>query len=120
MSKVTRLIFVVFCLINIAACSNLTKEHPSFTGEKQWDFDHNLQFREIKLAPNHYQIRVFQLGNVPFEKISAFVLRRGLRICQSYNYKVELLKGVEGFNDKQGSPNLILSDLVANIECPST
>ena len=119
MTTLRRLLCISFCLINITACSSLTKDHARFTGEKQWDFDHHLQFSEIELAPNHYQVRVFQINNVAFEKISAFIIRRGIIICQRYHYKIELLKGVEGVNDKKGSPNLILSDLVANIECPT-
>lgn len=117
MYKIVRLSVSILLIGNIMACSNLAKNEPSFSGEKQWDFDHEVQFTEKRISPNQYRLRAFQMNKVPFERLASFLLRRSLIICQSYNYKIEILQGVEEFDEKLGSPNKILKDLSANLEC---
>jgi len=39
-------------------------------------------------------------------------------LCKSYGFKVEVLGGVESYNEEQYYKNLIPTSLEANVECP--
>jgi hypothetical protein len=101
----------------LSACAGPT---PAVLGQAQseWDFDHKLQFKRTQFDDNHYQLEVIPNNKVDFERLSAFLLRRSYLICGSYGYKLELIKGVESFDFPRASPNLIMPNLTAKIECP--
>jgi len=81
------------------------------------DFDHNVQFQQETLKANLYHLSVISTNKTQFSTLAAFLIRRSLIICQNYGFKIEVLQGVEGFNDGIGLPNLIMKSLSANIEC---
>ena len=85
--------------------------------KSEWDFDHQLQFKKTKFDDNNYQLEVIANNNVSFDRLSAFLLRRGYLICGQYGYKLQLVKGVESFDYPRASPNLIMPNLTAKLEC---
>lgn len=103
---------VVFC-ISLSACSNIDTEN----GASQWDFDHNIQFKQTKLVENKYHLQVIPKSDTHFSKLATFMMRRSYEICGTYGFTIEVLKGVEKFTDRQSFPNLIMPSLSANIEC---
>jgi len=109
------LVFVITCFI-ISACSNL--ETKTENSASQWDFDHNIQFKQTKLSENKYHLQVISKSDTHFSKLAAFMMRRSYEICATYGFKIEVLKGVEKFNDRKSFPNLIMPSLSVNIECP--
>ncbi len=104
---------VIFLCLSLSSCAELINN----TGEPQWDFDHNVQYRQIKLSDNKYHLVIVPQKRTPFSRLATFLLRRSKDMCGNYGYKIEVLDGVQGFNDKQGSPNYIWGSLEANIEC---
>lgn len=88
--------------------------------QSEWNFDHQLQFKETKFDDNNYQLEIIPNNKVSFERLSAFLLRRGYLICGSYGYKLELITGVESFDYPRASPNFIMPNLTAKLECPSS
>jgi hypothetical protein len=112
MLKINRLLLLGLLTAGVVGCSNTPNG-------QQWDFDHEVQFTQTELSPHHYELTVMQSNKVPFAKLATFLLRRSLILCGEYGYKLEVIKGVEGFDDKFSSPNFIRSNLSANLECPS-
>lgn len=83
----------------------------------QWDFDHNVRFIKTDLTENTFQLELIPNIRGNFEQLSAFLIRESYKICGRYQYKIEIIQGVEGFDDKKAMPNYIPSSLIANIEC---
>jgi len=83
----------------------------------EWDFDHQVQYKKTKLSANIYQIEIVSGNSANFDKLSAFLLRQSYLICGQYGYKLEILKGVESFDHSRASPNLIMPNLTAKLEC---
>lgn len=111
---VRKLICLGFVL-TLAACASNVK---TVNGASQWDFDHQVQFKQTDLENGSYHLQVIANQDTEFSKLATFLMRRSLRICKSYGFKIEVLKGVEGFDDKLSFPNMIMPSLSANIECP--
>ncbi len=111
-----RLFYSAILCISLSACSTTNTEN----GTSQWDFDHSIQFKQTKLAENKYHLQVIPKSDTHFSKLATFMMRRSYEICGTYGFKIEVLKGVEKFTDRQSFPNLIMPSLSANIECPST
>jgi len=108
-----RVFLVIVLTIFLSACSNLNRTD----GNSQWDFDHNLQFKEKKLSDSKYHLEIIPKNDTYFGQLATFLVRRSYEICGQYGYTLEILKGVEGFNDRVGLPHLIQSSLSANVEC---
>lgn len=109
-------LFIGLLLLSGCANSNLS----DFNHEKSyWDFDHELQYKKIKLDNFNYRIEVIPNNKVGFARLSAFLLRQSYKICGGYGFKLELIKGIKGFDYPRASPNLILPNLTAKLECPS-
>jgi len=101
--------------LTLTACANQVNT-PN--GSSQWDFDHQVQFKQTDLENGNYHLQVIAKQDTEFSKLATFLMRRSLRICKSYGFKIEVLKGVERFDDKLSFPNMIMPSLSANIECP--
>jgi hypothetical protein len=113
--------FILLTLIFMLLQACTATESIGLTQTKPvWDFDHQLQYRKIQLAVNNYQLEVISNSKVNFERLSAFLLRRSYLICGAYGYKLELIKGIESFDYPRASPNLILPNLTAKLECAIT
>lgn len=107
---------VFFSLFNsIAACTTLTDDASQST--TQWDFDHQLQFRQKLLNDRTFQLEIIRNSRVNFKTLAAFLLRKSYLVCEGYHYKLEILQGIEGFDDKRAMPNYIPRSLIAKIEC---
>ncbi|WP_448246975.1 hypothetical protein [Thalassotalea agariperforans] len=109
---------VVFCFLMMFLTS-CAQQAELNNGESQWDFDHNLQFSETLISDNIYHIEIIPNDKTNFSRLATFLMRRSLRLCQSYGFKIEVLKGVESYDHKRSFPNMIMSKLAANVECPS-
>ena len=108
-----KFISVVVFIFTLMGCQSTGAEQ----GQTQWDFDHQIQFKEQKKTDGSYHIEVIAHNETRFEILATFLLRRSLELCQSYGFNIEVLKGVEGFNDKLGLPNMIMPSLAANVYC---
>jgi len=110
-----RLYLFIFLSALLSGCSNI----EPINGGAQWDFDHNIQFKQTKISENKYHLQVIPKSDTHFSKLATFMMRRSYEICRTYGFKIEVLKGVEKFTDRQSFPNLIMPSLSANIECSS-
>ncbi len=109
----------VLALFVCVTSSCAIKESDQILGQakSEWDFDHQVQFKKTKFDDNNYQLEIMPNTKVSFERLSAFLLRRGYLICGSYGYKLKLITGVESFDYPRASPNLIRPNLTAKLEC---
>lgn len=114
--KSALLVLLIFLL---GSCAGPTQ---AVLGQAQteWDFDHHLQFKKTQFDEHNYQLEIIPNNNVSFERLSVFLLRRGYLICGRYGYKLELITGVESFDHFRASPNMIMPNLTAKLECPRT
>jgi hypothetical protein len=119
MLKITYVVTALFFFITLPACSVNDTQKTLNNGTAQWDFDHNIQFRRTQLAAHLYQLELIPNNRVNFDKLAAFLLRESHIICGSYHYKIEVIQGVEGFDDKRVMPNYIAPSLIAKLECNS-
>jgi hypothetical protein len=117
MSKLSYVLTTLCFSITLSACSATNSQTALNNGATQWDFDHNLQFRYTKLSTIAYQLEVIPNGRVKFDRLAAFLLRKSFIICASYNYNIEIIQGIEGFDDKRAMPNYITPSLIAKIKC---
>ncbi len=101
----------------IISCTSLEKSVSNDGSISLWDFDHNIQFTQTKLAYKHFQLDVISNNNVGFERLATFLLRKSYSLCGGYHYKIEIIQGIESFDDKRSMPNYIFPSLIAKIEC---
>ena len=107
---------LVVTTLLLSACSS---QQGIPNGASQWDFDHQVQFKQTDLKGGKHHLQVIAKQDTEFSKLATFLMRQSLRICKSYGFKIEVLEGVERFDDKLSFPNMIMPSLSANIECPS-
>lgn len=107
---------LIAILLLLGACA---KQKAISNGASQWDFDHQVQFKQTDLNDGKYHLQVVAKQSTEFSKLATFLMRQSLRICKSYGFKIEVLEGVERFDDKLSFPNMIMPSLSANIECPN-
>jgi len=117
MDKTLRLVILCAWCSVISACSTLYNHEISDNGNAQWDFDHNVQFTQIKLAKNTYQLEIIPNSKVNFERLATFLLRKSYNLCGGYHYKLEIIQGIEGFDDKRAMPNYVFPSLIAKVTC---
>jgi hypothetical protein len=103
----------------LAACETTPDATMLGEAKSSWDFDHKLQYKKTQFDDTHYQLEVITNNKVGFERMSGFLLRRSYLICGGYSYSLTFIKGVESFDFKRQSPNLIRSNLVAKLDCLS-
>jgi hypothetical protein len=107
----------IFFLVGCQTTPNATIMSEA---KSTWDFDHKLQYKKTQLDDTNYKLEVITNSKVNFERMSGFLLRRSYLICSGYDYSLKVTKGVESFDFKRQSPNLIRSNLVAKLECLSS
>jgi len=108
----------VLILLSLVMLFGCAKNIETPNGASQWDFDHQIQFKQTDLKNGKHHLQVIAKNNTEFSKLATFLMRQSLQICKSYGFKIEVLKGVERFDDKLSFPNMIMPSLSANIECP--
>ena len=117
--KVSVIMVLVITLSFVLSSCAIKSDHVlQSTGGSQWDFDHQVQYKQTQIAENSYQLEVISGHRVKFETLSAFLLRRGYLICGNYGYKIEVLNGVQSYDHFKASPNLIMPNLSAKLDCP--
>ncbi len=116
MKKISQLLLCTILFFTISSCASLQKSIGS-NSTTLWDFDHNVQFKQTKLSDRHYTLEVIPNNKVDFEQLATFLLRKSYRLCGGYHYKIEMIQGIEGFDDKRAMPNYIFPSLIAKIEC---
>lgn len=108
---------VAICTVIMAACATVPTDVKTGETKSSWDFDHKLQYKKTRIDDTHYHLEVITNNKTNFERMSAFLLRRSYLICGGYGYSLEFIKGVESFDFKRQSPNLIRSNLMAKLTC---
>jgi hypothetical protein len=116
MKKVSQLFLYSILFSTISGCTSLQKSIGSDRATL-WDFDHNVQFKKTKLSDRHFTLEVIPNNKVGFEQLATFLLRKSYSLCGGYHYKIEMIQGIEGFDDKRAMPNYIFPSLIAKIEC---
>ena len=106
---------VILLLVFASACSQ--KQFLMDGEQAYWDFDHQVQFKQRKLSKTSYHIEIIANKAASFERSAVFLLRRAQIICPSYGYSLQILDGVESYDHKRASPNLIMGNLKAKIDC---
>jgi len=101
----------------LTSCANEPNPNTNETTSSHWDFDHQLQYKQTQLADDLYQLEAMQNNSVGFERLATFLLRKSYNLCGHYHYKIEMIQGIEGFDDKRAMPNYIFPSLIAKIEC---
>ena len=117
MLKIINVMTTLFFCLTLSACSSFDTKTSLNGGAAQWDFDHSVQFRQTKLTTNRYQLEIIPNNKINFERLAVFLLRKSHQICGSYHYKIEIIQGVEGFDDKPVMPNYITPSLIAKLVC---
>ena len=107
------LLFIVFN--QITGCSNA--KGIERTQGIQWDFDHRVQFIQTQLANDNFQLEIIPNNKVGFGQLAKFLLRKSYSLCGHYHYKLEMIQGIENFDDKRAMPNYIFPSLMAKVEC---
>lgn len=124
-SKIHCVFWIVFAGFILAGCQSrsLLVQQPNQTETNRqslWDFDHEVRYNKTKLADNKYQLEVEANGQVSFERLATFLLRKSYQLCRGYGFQLKMLDGIESFDHYRATPNLIMSNLKANLECPSS
>lgn len=116
MKKSIRIFMLLAGTMVISACANLDNNKKA-KSSTQWDFDHNVQFTQTTLSKNTYQLEIIARSKVKFETLSTFLLRKSYSLCQQYHYTLEIVQGIESFDDKRAMPNYIFPSLIAIVDC---
>jgi len=106
-------IILLASVIVISACSSTDKK----VDHSQWDFDHHVRFEQTVISDNSYQVIVLRNNDTHFAQMSMFILRHAKTICSGSSYQLEVLQGVEDFDDKRVAQSYIQPSLIANITC---
>ena len=117
MNNITSMVLLFLFYAGINGCASLSTQVAINNGTARWDFDHHVQFKQIKLAEQYYQLEIIPNDNVNFGRLASFLIRKSYSLCGSYHYKLEMVQGIEGFDDKKAMPNYLLPSLIAKVEC---
>lgn len=115
MKKITSIMIMTTLCSSLFSCSALQDNKKE--NVTKWDFDHNVQFIQSNLKKNTFQLEILPNNRVNFEPLATFLLRKSYSLCGSYHYTMEMIQGIEGFDDKRAKPNYIQPSLIAKIEC---
>jgi len=113
-----KIVLLIFCVL-MAGCAQLFDEHASISEGKVWDFDHQVQFEQYKITDNRYNLKIRSTSKTRFSTLSAFLVRQSFQLCKAYGFKIEVIDGVETYNDEKYIKSFIPASLEANIECPT-
>jgi len=111
-----KLILIIFTLF-ISGCAQITGLESVTSDGKSWDFDHQVQYDQYKINDNEYTLLIRSTNRTRFSMLSAFLVRQSFLLCEGYGYKIEVLEGVETYNDEKYIKNYIPASLKAKIEC---
>lgn len=112
-----KIALLMFCFV-IAGCAQIFDDNSEAAEGKSWDLDHQVQFEQYKISDNLYNLRIRSTNKTRFSRLSAFLVRQSFKICKNYGFKIEIVDGVETYNDEKYIKSYIPASLEANIECP--
>lgn len=121
-------LYCAFIVVLIGLILSACQHTPAQQGEKPphearkeslWDFDHEVRYYQTQLSKSSYQLEVVANGRVKFERLATFLMRKSYQLCQGYGYQLKVLDGVESFDHYRASPNLIMGNLKASLQCSS-
>lgn len=106
------LTLIVYSLL-LVACTSTDKSART----SEWDFDHHVRFEQKVLSNNSYQVTVLRNNDTHFAQLSMFILRHAKAICSGERYQLEILQGIEDFDDQRIAQSYIQPSMIANITC---
>jgi hypothetical protein len=109
-------ILIISIVLLLSGCADTLNDN-GFPEGKSWDFDHQVQFDQQQINENTYYVRVRSTSKTRFARLATFLLRQSFAICKNYGFKIEVLNGVESYNDERYIKSYIPSSLEANVEC---
>jgi len=104
----------------ISGCAQFNENQPRVVDGKIWDFDHNVQFEQYKVNDNTYSLTIRSTSKTRFSSLATFLVRQSFKLCKDYGFKIEVLDGVETYNDERYIKSYIPASLQANVECAPT
>jgi len=110
----TVLVLLVFF---ISGCAQIFDDKRSVVDGTIWDFDHSVQFEQHKNSDNSYSLTIRSTSKTRFSSLATFLVRQSFKLCRNYGFKIEVLDGVESYNDERYITSFIPASLQANIEC---
>lgn len=117
MNTTPQLLVCATLLSTITSCASVETSNKNLDCTTLWDFDHHVQFIQTPLGFKHFQLEVIPQNKVGFERLATFLLRKSYSLCGGYHYKIEMIQGIEGFDDKRAMPNYIFPSLIAKVKC---
>ena len=117
MLSIKNLTITLLLGLMLTSCANHYSQKSRNSGAAQWDFDHGVQFKQTQFSHRLFQLEVIPNNKVKFERLTAFLIRKSYLLCGNYHYTIEMVQGIEGFDDKRAMPNYIFTSLIAQIEC---
>ena len=112
--------FTVICYLIFFGFFAINSAQATDKQQWQWDFDHKVSYKKTSLKNNQYLLEIMPKIKTTFNIMATFMIRKSYQLCHHQYYTLEILKGVQTFNDVQGAPNRIMSSLKAKITCKST
>lgn len=82
------------------------------------DFDHQVQYSLNKEGASTFHLTVYRQNDATFERMSVFVVRKAMAICNKMGYQVTYLAGIENVDDRTIMANKIFPPLEVKITCP--
>ncbi len=108
-----RNILLVIVSLLILGCSYSPQKHQTHS----WDFDHHVQFKQLRLKDGRYHLLIIANNKTAFSQLSSFTFRQAYKLCGQYGFKIEVLDGVEQVDSRRVSPSYIEPSLSVNISC---
>jgi len=105
--------FVILLFSVTIGCTQINQTRSDF------DFDHQVQFKQQLSDEGIYHVKVISTSKTSFEQLASFIFRHAYKLCGSYGFTMEVINGVEGFDDKRISPSYIQPSLSIKLNCPS-
>lgn len=81
------------------------------------DFDHGVNYEQVKLSENKYQLEIRSDSYHHFNQQSTFLLRHSARLCHRKSYKLKVLSGVQKFDSMPTTPRALQQNLKVIVSC---
>jgi len=81
------------------------------------DFDHGVNYEQVKLSENKYQLDVRSDTYQHFNQQSVFLLRHSSQLCNGKSFTLKVLSGVQKFDAIPTTPRALQSNLNVIVTC---
>jgi len=81
------------------------------------DFDHGVNYEQITLSENKYQLDIRSDSYQHFNQQSVFLLRHSAQLCHGQNYTLKVLSGVQKFDAIPTTPRALQDNLKVIVIC---